>query len=168
MKKHLINSLFFLLLATNNLYCSNVNFTNNTPFSIEIESDIPAYPDPKTHINKNTNKEISLGIFFLRGIKVSVYIGDQIIESILEENLKQTLGFGSINYHIFAELENLGRDKFTDEYIFEVTFFLERNPKGLYFGGIIDTSKTIKVRTKDFEHFVLVKEIKQEILTQTN
>jgi len=160
MKKSLQYSLLLLLLiSTNNIFSSTVEFNNRSSFSIEIESDIVGYPDPKYHVNKNSKKELDLGFLFLRGIKVNLLLGDQVVETVLEENLSQTLGFGDIKYDIFAELENKGREKFADEYTFEITLYLVREPKGIFYtGGIMDTSKKIKVRTKDFESFMLVKQ----------
>ena len=148
-----------MLTTTNSIFSSTVEYNNRSSFSIEIESDIVGYPDPKYRVNKNSKKEHDLGFLFLRGIKVNLLLGDQVVETVLEENLSQTLGFGDITYDIFAELENKGREKFADEYSFVITLYLVREPKGIFYkGGVVDTSKKIKVRTKDFENFTLIKE----------
>jgi len=151
-----ITFLVAALVTLKNVYSSVVNVNNTTLFKVKADLDIIAYPDPQRNIGSNASITEDIGTFFMRGITVGVHIGDQFLENVLSESLSQTLGLGDINYYIFAGTKSLGREKFVDEYVFEFTFYLIRCPRLIYSGGIVCTSKPIKVRTKDFETFRLV------------
>ncbi len=151
-----ITCLFAALATVENLYSATANITNATLFKVKASLDIIAYPDPQKEIGSNSSVSEDIGTFFMRGITVGVHIGDQFIENVLSESKSQTLGLGDINYYIFADVKSLGREKFVDEHVLEVIFYLIRCPKFIYSGGIMCVSNPIKVRTKDFETFKLI------------
>jgi hypothetical protein len=162
----------FTLVMTANVYGSVVNINNPSLFKVRADLDIIAYPDPQREIGSNTSITENIGAFFMRGIKIGVHIGDQFIENILSESHSQTLGLGDINYYILSGVKNLGREKFLDEYVrefslyyvLEFTFYLIRCPRFLYSGGIVCTSKPVRVRTRDFETYRLVEKDTQQAL----
>jgi hypothetical protein len=163
--------LVFALVMVTKVYGSVVNIGNTSLFKVRADLDIIAYPDPQREIGSNASITEDIGAFFMRGIKVGVHIGDQFIENVLSESHSQTLGLGNINYYIFSGIKSLGREKFLDEYareissyyVLEFTFYLVRCPRFLYSGGIVCTSKPIKVRTKDLETFKLVEKDIQQV-----
>lgn len=144
-------TLLFSLIFINNIYCANVEIDNKTLFKIKADLDIATYPDSQKEIGANQTVTENIGIFFLRGIKIGLHLGNEFFEDILEESLFQTLGMGDIKYNIFTSVEYLGA--FLDQHVFEFTFYLIRDPRFLYSGGIVSTSKPIKVCTRDFKNF---------------
>ena len=157
MKTFVKQAMLFVALATaQNVYSSIVNISNKTLFNVRASLDVVMYPDPQREIGSNSTISENIGVFLMRGITIGVHVGDQFVENILSESLSQTLGLGDIDYHIFAEIKNLGRGKFVDEIVLELTFYLIRGPKFLYSGGIVSTSKTITVFTRNMETFKIV------------
>ena len=156
----LINKFVFIvtaLIISKNIYCSQVQIHNASLLKIETSFDLIAYPDTKKTISENSTYKEDIGKVFLRGISVGVHIGNQFIENALSENLSRTLGFGDIEYYVFAEVINNGRKSINGDFLAEIVLYLMRLPKSIFYkGGIVSTSKTIKVCTKDFEHFTVL------------
>lgn len=147
---------------TNTSQCATVTINNAAPLKIEASLDLMAYPDTKKIISENSSLIEDIGKVFLRGVSIGVHIGNNFIENILSENLSQTLGLGDIEYYIFSELKNDGRKNSAGEFIVEIKLYLLRLPRFIYSGGCVAKSETLKVVTKDFETFRLIKEEKEQ------
>ncbi len=141
---------------------STVTINNTAPLKIEASLDLMAYPDTKKTISENSNLKEDIGKVFLRGISIGVHIGNNFLENALSENLSQSLGLGDIEYYVFSELKNDGRKNSTGEFIVEIKLYLLRLPRFIYSGGCVAKSETLKVATKDFETFRLIKEEKEQ------
>lgn len=156
MKNVVCVMLLLSIMGTTNVICSKVEINNATPLKIEANLDVIAYPDPKKTIGKHATVIEDVGRFFVRGINVGVHVGDHFIENILSECVIQTLGFGDVKYIIFTEMKKIGNIFATGEQILELIFYLVREPKTLFPGGIVSQSAPVQVRTKDFESFYVL------------
>lgn len=162
--KNLLKITFFAaILAIPQLSRGSTVIINNTaPIKIEASLDLMAYPDTKKTISENSSLKEDIGKVFLRGVSIGVHIGNNFIENVLSENLSQTLGLGDIEYYVFSELKNDGRKNSAGEFIVDIGLYLLRLPRFIYSGGCVAKSKLLKVVTKDFETFRLIKEEKEQ------